>query len=583
MSSGCGGLPIWVYRSEVRGQPRMARRGAAIVLLALLAPQGTLLVLRTEPSLDLLVRSATVHLVVVSAISACALAVAMATAVAAGRSRDGSLVLLALGCLAVGFLMIVLAAVVLLAVGAVHWWRWRLGFDRVQLALVVACLLGAGALVSLQVGTLWRLSWWDYHAFLLTGFAAAIYAVLTGYRRSRTLEEVLDGVFAADPMVHISRGYSETLRALIGAVEARDAYTHGHSARVAELAVHLGQRLGLGPAALRSLAEGAYLHDVGKVGIPDHVLNEPGALSEEHPQGQPTPRPGRGGQRSTIQVVAAQASHPPGLLVDRFGVAVGRGGVGPGTPTTRVRRRAGGRIGRHGSGPRMPQQLGAARQFFPQGPVLALELGHLGGQVLFGPAQLSAADTAGSPQADRPERQHADHEPERGDPGQQLALAVAAERAVQHGDAAGSGVFQHKVAHQDATGDCQQEEQYGHDYLRRRNTDEVGCGEEWCRPGGRPTCDQPLPRTGMSRQLATNAAKPESLRWRRHRDDDSGGRVSTEVLTAPLCEPIDRRLVPAVDIGRGGFGSFRGRFSDQTVFEAQQDRRCHDDRDDGRR
>ena len=186
--------------------------------------------------------------------------------------------------------VVVVAAVVLLAVGAVHWWRWRLGFDRVQLALVVACLLGAGALVSLQVGTLWRLSWWDYHAFLLTGFAAAIYAVLTGYRRSRTLEGVLDGVFAADPMAHISRGYSETLRALIGAVEARDAYTHGHSARVAELAVHLGQRLGLGPAALRSLAEGAYLHDVGKVGIPDHVLNKPGALSEESGPGSSSTR-----------------------------------------------------------------------------------------------------------------------------------------------------------------------------------------------------------------------------------------------------------------------------------------------------
>jgi len=58
--------------SKVRGEPRPARRGAVVVLLALLAPQGTLLLLRTEPSLDLIVRSATVHLLVVSAISACA-------------------------------------------------------------------------------------------------------------------------------------------------------------------------------------------------------------------------------------------------------------------------------------------------------------------------------------------------------------------------------------------------------------------------------------------------------------------------------------------------------------------------------
>lgn len=65
--------------------------------------------------------------------------------------------------------LIVAAAAVLIAVGTVQWWRWRLGFDRVQLALVVACVLGAGALLSLQVGALWRLSWWDYHAFLLTG------------------------------------------------------------------------------------------------------------------------------------------------------------------------------------------------------------------------------------------------------------------------------------------------------------------------------------------------------------------------------------------------------------------------------
>src|SRR4029453_11946620 len=148
------------------------------------------------------------------------------------------------------------AALVLVALGGVHWRRWRLGLDTVQLALVVACLLSVGGVVSLEVGRPWHLAWWDYPAFLLAGFAAAIFAVVTGFRRSITLQDVLEGVFASDPMAHISRGYSETLRALIGALEARDASTHGHSARVAELSVSIGLRLrlrlrlGLRPSAL---------------------------------------------------------------------------------------------------------------------------------------------------------------------------------------------------------------------------------------------------------------------------------------------------------------------------------------------
>lgn len=77
-----------------------------MVLLALLAPPGTLVLLTMVPALDLVLRSAVGHLVVVSAISACALAVAVAAAAAAGRSRDGSLVLLGLGCLGIGFLML---------------------------------------------------------------------------------------------------------------------------------------------------------------------------------------------------------------------------------------------------------------------------------------------------------------------------------------------------------------------------------------------------------------------------------------------------------------------------------------------
>jgi HD-GYP domain-containing protein (c-di-GMP phosphodiesterase class II) len=173
------------------------------------------------------------------------------------------------------------AVALLVVTGAVHWRRWRLGGDRVQFALMTACWLSAQAMIALELGQQWRASWWDYHAYLLTGFGAAVYAVLANYRRSRTIDSVLGSVFSADPLAHIEQGYPEALKALVAAVEARDSYTAGHSARVAALAVELGVRLKLAPEALRHLAQGSLLHDIGKIGIPDHILNKPGRLDPE--------------------------------------------------------------------------------------------------------------------------------------------------------------------------------------------------------------------------------------------------------------------------------------------------------------
>ena len=160
------------------------------------------------------------------------------------------------------------SSVVLLVAGALHWRRWRLGYDRMQLAVVVACWQSVGAVLSLQLSALWHLAWWDYHVFLLLGFAAAVYAIVQGSRQDRNVGEVLGAVFSADPLEHISRGYSEVLRTLVAAVEARDAYTHGHSVRVAEWSVRIGVHLGLCAGQLRTCAEGAYLHDVGRSASP---------------------------------------------------------------------------------------------------------------------------------------------------------------------------------------------------------------------------------------------------------------------------------------------------------------------------
>jgi putative nucleotidyltransferase with HDIG domain len=75
--------------------------------------------------------------------------------------------------------------------------------------------------------------------------------------------------------------HESALRTIGLCLEARDAETQGHTDRVTDLAVRLGEHLGLDGTELRTLRWGAYLHDIGKIGIPDDILHHPGGLSPE--------------------------------------------------------------------------------------------------------------------------------------------------------------------------------------------------------------------------------------------------------------------------------------------------------------
>jgi hypothetical protein len=76
--------------------------------------------------------------------------------------------------------------------------------------------------------------------------------------------------------------HEETLTALAGSLELRERYTAGHSRRVRDYALLVADEMGLrDPAFLASLAQGALLHDVGKIGIPDRILLKPAALDPE--------------------------------------------------------------------------------------------------------------------------------------------------------------------------------------------------------------------------------------------------------------------------------------------------------------
>lgn len=89
------------------------------------------------------------------------------------------------------------------------------------------------------------------------------------------------GIENAHLVTQLQTTYVSTLRSLISIIEAKDAYTKGHTERVAAYAVALAQRLGLPPDDVRRITFGALLHDIGKMGVLDGIINKPGALTEE--------------------------------------------------------------------------------------------------------------------------------------------------------------------------------------------------------------------------------------------------------------------------------------------------------------
>lgn len=262
------------------------------LLLMLALPLGMLILLRVHRPLDVRGFSAYGHLVVVSAIAACALVVAAVAAATAVRTRAASVVWLGIGCMIVGVTMaghglttpgvwgrgpnlwvgrlpylamaglsfglaasssapgrrlnrvvarhplaamapvssvvaLTIAVVadstmlagasplaheelvfdilslvcgaVLLPVIGIHWRRWRLGHDLVQLAIVFASAMCIAALTSFEHGVFGHLSWWDYHAYLLAGFGMTAFAVFARGRRTQTVTTVLAETFNDDP------------------------------------------------------------------------------------------------------------------------------------------------------------------------------------------------------------------------------------------------------------------------------------------------------------------------------------------------------------------------------------------------
>ncbi len=137
-------------------------------------------------------------------------------------------------------------------------------FDKRTSHLSVVCLLPAGQ--ADQAADFFESGADD----CIRGEAAAR-EISIRLERAMRAKRAFDTLEAADAVIH----------SLANAVEGKDAYTCGHVERVGEYAVEIGRRMGLDETQLQALRYGGVVHDIGKVGIPDHILNKPGKLTDE--------------------------------------------------------------------------------------------------------------------------------------------------------------------------------------------------------------------------------------------------------------------------------------------------------------
>jgi diguanylate cyclase (GGDEF)-like protein len=110
---------------------------------------------------------------------------------------------------------------------------------------------------------------------------ALYYAKRTGQNRTSIASRTLFSLNEPSVSVNVEAEVLSTIYALAATLEARDKYTYGHSRRVSRYAVSVAESLNLAPEQVAVISAAALLHDIGKVGIPDHVLNKEGKLLDE--------------------------------------------------------------------------------------------------------------------------------------------------------------------------------------------------------------------------------------------------------------------------------------------------------------
>ena len=115
------------------------------------------------------------------------------------------------------------------------------------------------------------------------GIFFTIFAIIAIYRRNRKIQEYQDTEVRTlrSQQQFSQRLFEQTATALVNAVDAKDTYSHGHSIRVAEYSEKIARIFGKNDEECYKIYYTALLHDVGKIGIPNHIINKKGKLEKD--------------------------------------------------------------------------------------------------------------------------------------------------------------------------------------------------------------------------------------------------------------------------------------------------------------
>jgi putative nucleotidyltransferase with HDIG domain len=150
-----------------------------------------------------------------------------------------------------------------------------------DLAVVYGLVLLA---VSLYPGLIMyydELGWWLGHGWELVGIGLVGLPVALDLHRGAQSRPLAGDLRASELVSAADAFMGPTVRALLVRLAHKDDYTAEHTRGVALRAVQVGEELGLAPARLRELAIGGLVHDVGKLSVPNEILQKPGALTDE--------------------------------------------------------------------------------------------------------------------------------------------------------------------------------------------------------------------------------------------------------------------------------------------------------------